>query len=126
MDPSNHYWIVSGSTTQVWSSATRSYVPIDDPAYLAWLNPDERRAPTRIKSEAELWEVLALQAPSIAQSIPAALDIMKELVLDAAQGPMSLGLTFKILLNHENRIRSLESRPAVTAGQFRAALKSLI
>lgn len=33
---------------------------------------------------------------------------------------------FKILLNHENRIRSLANQPAVTAAQFRAAVAALL
>jgi hypothetical protein len=31
------YWIVDGSTTQVWSSASFGYVAISDTAYQAWL-----------------------------------------------------------------------------------------
>jgi len=31
------FWFVAGATTQVWSSAQVAYVPVDDPAYQAWL-----------------------------------------------------------------------------------------
>ena len=31
------YWFVAGDTTRVWSSARAAYVPVTDPAYLAWL-----------------------------------------------------------------------------------------
>ena len=34
---SNHYWIVGGSTTQVYSSASASYVAVADATYVAWL-----------------------------------------------------------------------------------------
>ena len=35
--PSNHYWIVAASTTQVYSSAAAAYVNIDDATYESWL-----------------------------------------------------------------------------------------
>lgn len=35
-------------------------------------------------------------------------------------------LAFKVLFNHENRIRALESKQAVTAAQFKTALKALL
>jgi hypothetical protein len=31
------YWFVAGDTSQVWSTAQVAYVPVTDPAYLAWL-----------------------------------------------------------------------------------------
>jgi hypothetical protein len=37
MPAENAYWAVAGSTTEVWSSAQVAYVPVDDPAYQAWL-----------------------------------------------------------------------------------------
>lgn len=33
---SNWFWSVAGSTSQVWSSARCSYVPVTDPAYVEW------------------------------------------------------------------------------------------
>lgn len=35
-------------------------------------------------------------------------------------------VTFRVLFNHENRIRTLEGRQAVTAEQFKTALKALL
>lgn len=35
-------------------------------------------------------------------------------------------LAFKVLFNHENRVRALEGKAAVTAAQFRTALKALL
>jgi len=32
----------------------------------------------------------------------------------------------KVLFNHENRLRALEAKPAITAAQFIAAIKSLL
>lgn len=60
--PQDWYWAVAGSTTQVWSSRARAYVPVDDAAYLAWLAAGH--VPTPIASEADLWDVLATQYPA--------------------------------------------------------------
>lgn len=49
--------------------------------------------------------------------------------LDATKGAMvdaMDALAFKVLFNHENRIRMLESKQAVTTAQFRTALKALL
>lgn len=35
-------------------------------------------------------------------------------------------ITLKIAFNHENRIRALEGKAAITAAQFKAAVKTLI
>lgn len=53
-------------------------------------------------------------------SAAALADAEKERSIDA------LGAAFRILFNHENRIRALEGKAAVTAAQFRAALKALL
>jgi hypothetical protein len=37
MPAEDAYWFVADDTSQVWSSARVAYVPVDDPAYLAWL-----------------------------------------------------------------------------------------
>ena len=55
-DPADHYWIVAGDDTQLWSSAEPGYVAADDAGYLVWCAAG--RQPTRIASEAELDEVL--------------------------------------------------------------------
>jgi hypothetical protein len=58
-NPSNWYWIVAGSTTQVWASARCQYVPVADATYVAWLAAGN--LPSRIGSVAELVEVLQQQ-----------------------------------------------------------------
>lgn len=35
--PENWYWVVDGDTTQVYSSAERDFVSVDDSNYEAWL-----------------------------------------------------------------------------------------
>jgi hypothetical protein len=57
--PSNWYWIVAGSTTQVWSSARVQYVPVTDATYVAWLAAGG--VPTKIDSAGSLWQVLVAQ-----------------------------------------------------------------
>lgn len=52
----NWYWRVSGSTTDVYSSARAAYVPVSDAAYQTWLKQGKK--PTLIKSHDELTEVL--------------------------------------------------------------------
>lgn len=56
MPAENAYWAVAGSTTQVWSSAQVAYVPVTDPAYLAWLEAGHETI--EIVSEDELSKVL--------------------------------------------------------------------
>lgn len=51
---------------------------------------------------------------------PEELDVEKERTLDSHLA----SLAFRVLFDHENRIRSLEGRPAATPQQFRAALKA--
>lgn len=60
--PCNWYWAVAGSTTQVFSSAVASYVPIDDATYQQWVATGG--VASRINSEEELWDVLAAQCPA--------------------------------------------------------------
>ncbi len=59
---SNWYWIVAGSTTQVFSSARAMYVPVTDATYVAWIAAGGN--PTRIASEAELFGVLTDSFPA--------------------------------------------------------------
>ena len=57
----NWYWIVGGSTTQVYSSASVSYVPMSDPTYNMWIS--EGNHPTVIDNEADLSGVFFWQYP---------------------------------------------------------------
>jgi Domain of unknown function (DUF4376) len=75
----DHYWIVGGSTTQVYSSKTNTYVPPDDADYVAWT---AGKWATSIDSESELAAVLQsrgsqlpawiFNAPSFVQPTPGA------------------------------------------------------
>ena len=115
--PSDWYWLVGG---QIYSSRAASYVASDAPAYLAWLARGRR--PTSIASKAALWAVLAEHYPA---GLPAndstAQDARRERALSMTDATL-----FKIAFNHENRLRALEGKQAITAEQFRAAVKNLI
>jgi hypothetical protein len=114
--PRDWYWIVNGSTTQVYSSKAGNYVPVGDATYQAWLADDHR--PTRIDTEANLGDVLAAYS---LRPTPAA-------ILDGYTETQAVKLTIetvaKILFNHENRIRTLAGQPTVNAAQFKAFIKS--
>jgi hypothetical protein len=51
----NNYWAIGGSTSEVYSSATNTMVPVNDQTYVDWT---AWFAPTPIASDAELAEVL--------------------------------------------------------------------
>ena len=55
-NPSNWYWIVGESTTEVYSSARAEYVSLTDATYTAWLA--SRNHPTLIDTDANLQVVL--------------------------------------------------------------------
>ena len=116
--PRDWYWIVAGSTTQVYSSAVGDYVPVDNVSYQAWR--DDGFVPTKIDSEASLGNVLAAHS---LRPIPAA-------VLDGYTEAQAIKLTIetvaKVLVNHENRIRTLAGQTSVTAAQFKNFLKGLM
>ena len=52
---SNHYWIIGGSSTEVYSSATNTMVPVDDADYVAWAAIN---LTTQIANEGDLASVL--------------------------------------------------------------------
>lgn len=117
-DPSDWYWIVAGSTTQVYSSAVGNYVSVDDATFLAW--KADGTLPTNIASAAELGEVLA----------PYNIRPVESGVLDAYQDTHAKTLTLqvvaKVLFNIVNEIRALKGQPQITAQQFRAYVKGLM
>jgi hypothetical protein len=130
MNLRNHYWIVGGSTTQVYSSAVGDYVPVSDPTYVAWLaasDIDRPNAPTRIDTPANLGEVLAgiMARPTAADVLDGYQDTHARNTIAAA--------AFKVLFNHENRLRAVEralslngSPPNMSANQAKAAVKALM
>lgn len=123
--PKNWYWFVAGDQTKVFSSAAGDYVPISDPAYIAWAS--DGTTPQNIDTEANLGAVLA---PYLIRPINAN-------VLDGYTGSQAdtvlQHLFFKVAFNHENRLRAIERQlslngsPAnLSAAQARAAVKALM
>ena len=117
-DPFNWYWVVNGSTTQVYSSATGGYVPVADATFVDW--KADGTLPTNIASEAELGEVLA----------PYNIRPVSANVLDAYQDTQARKLTLevvaKVLFQLVNEIRVLKGQSQITAAQFRAYVKGLM
>jgi hypothetical protein len=114
--PRNWYWVVGADTTQVYSSKQSIYVSTADAGYIAWL---ANNAPTRIASEVELGEVLAQHdIRPVAATLLDAFLTNKVTKMDAVQ--------FKILFNHENRVRVLEGKAAMTVAQFVTVVKALL
>jgi hypothetical protein len=117
-DPFNWYWKVNGSATHVYSSAVGDYVPVTDPAFVAWTA--DGTLPTNIVSAAELGEVLA----------PYNLRPAEAVVLDAYQDTHAKKITIeavaKLLFNIVNEIRVLKGQEPITAQQFRTYVKGLM
>jgi hypothetical protein len=117
-NPKNWYWTVAGDTTRAFSSSTGDYVVAADPTFVAWSS--DGTAPTSIDTEANLGDVLA----------PYFVRPTNSSVLDGYKGSqassVSLQALFKMLFNHENRLRVLEGKVAVTAPQALTALKALM
>lgn len=117
-DPRNWYWIVGGDETRAYSSAAGDYVPSANATFTAWKAAGG--VPTRIASEEELAEVLAQASVRPVQA--GMLDRFK----DRQAEELTLALVAKVLFNHENRIRTQAGQPAITANQFRTALKAML
>lgn len=117
-NPSSWYWTVAGDTTKVFSSAAGDYVPVTDATYVAWQADGTRATP--IDTEANLGAVLA----------PYLLRPVHVNVLDGYTGYQAdevlQKLVFKILFNHENRIRALEGKASISPAQARAVVKGLM
>jgi hypothetical protein len=116
--PRNWYWIVNGSTTQVYSSAVGNYVPVDNATYLAWLA--DGNTPTRIDTEANLGDVLA--AHSLRPTPAAILDGYTE----AHATKLTMEVVAKVLFNLVNEVRVLKGQSTINSAQFKAYLKGLM
>lgn len=119
VDLTNWYWIVAGSTTQVYSSAAVAYVPVTDPIYLAWIS-NSLNKPLSIAVEQDLFDQLSDAGIAI-PAIATISDQEKTRLISRADKTI-----FKLLFNHENRIRVLEGKAAITKAQFISAIKSIM
>ena len=116
--PADWYWVVNGSTTQVYSSKTGDYLPLTAPVYVGWQQAGG--VPTRIASEAELGDVLAPYAIR-----PVAANVLDS-YKDAHSKKLTIEVVAKVLFNLVNEVRALKGQPAINAAQFRAYVKGLM
>ncbi len=117
-NPANWYWVVAGSTTQVYSSASDSFVLVTDPTYQAWLTKGGK--PTKVDSLQTLSDVLS----AAGQPLPpggGASDSQKEALF--ADVPQAVKVW---ALDIDNRVRVLEGQPTRTANQFKTYVKGLL
>jgi hypothetical protein len=117
-DPFNWYWIVAGSTTQVYSSAVVAYVPVGNATYVAWLAAGG--IPTKIAVEQDLWDLLTVAGVAIPAGA-ATSDMQKGAFFDNLPTAVKVW-AFAV----DNRVRALEGQPARTAAQFKTYVKSLM
>ena len=124
----NHYWVVSESTTQVYSSAAAAYVPVTDATYEAWLACGSY--PTRIDTEANLKAVFAQQYPAgwasvaLQQAAQAALDKSDRTVIRCYRASVAVPTAWQTYYDALVAIRNgtdtisteLPSRPAYPVG----------
>ncbi len=124
-DPKDWYWFVAGDLSKVFSSKTGDYVVVSNPTFVAWAS--DGTTPTSILNEAELGEVLApyLMRPSNANVLDGYLTTQADVIIVTTM--------FKIMFNHENRLRAIEralnlngSPPNLTPAQARNAVKALM
>jgi hypothetical protein len=117
-DPAKWYWKVAGDAAQVYSSASGTYVPVSNPAYVAWLANDN--LPIPIDSEASLGEVLAPYYPTVPRPVAAT-------VLDGYQQGQANDIFMrkfsKLIFHMINRIQVLEGKQPFTVAQARAYVK---
>jgi hypothetical protein len=121
------YWIVAGDKTQAWSAAAGGFVPTTDATFIAWKSTGG--VPDTIGSLADLADVLQTQVPNLTVNDATVSDAMKT----AQARAIVLMPIFKVLFNHENRIRAIErnltlngSPAALTVLQAVAAVKALL
>jgi hypothetical protein len=120
-DISDWYWFVAGSTTQVYSSKAKDFVPATNTAYQRWLA--DGKTPTNIDTPFNLGVVLAERGDMNLQPIAAG-------VLDGFSDTVAARTTAtylnRLLFEYENRLRAIEGQPAMSATDFRQKIKGLV
>lgn len=115
--PQDWYWIVAGSTTQVYSSAAVAYVAVSNPTYQTWLASGN--SPTKIAVEQDLFDVLAGSGAALpAGGITS--DVLKSSRFDGVPQAVR-SWAFDI----ENRFRVSQGQATLTPSQFKTYVKSL-
>ena len=62
---SNYYWIIANSTTEVFSSASASFVPVTDPTYVKYLADNIGHVVPSVPDNDTLIKILTVEAPAI-------------------------------------------------------------
>ncbi len=112
--PGAWYWAVSGKPAQVYSSAAVAYVPVTDPAYVA------SGIPATPIAEQDLIDLLILAG------VPVPAGAVSSDAARTARINATDMVQLQVLFDHENRIRVLEGKAAVTRTQFKNAIKALL
>lgn len=120
-DPKNWYWTVAGDSTQVYSSASGSYVPVADATFIAWQSDGAQ--PTKIDNEASLGAVLSPYYPDVPRPVAAA--VLAGYQQDQADDLFKNKL-IKLLFVLVNRIQVLEGKQPLTIPQARAYVKGIM
>jgi hypothetical protein len=87
--PANHYWIVGGDKSRLWSSEGANYVSADDAAYAEWLASGWQ--PTPIANEFELDLVLRKHGMSVGRTFAADEARTALMLIDSAKMKAALG-----------------------------------
>lgn len=117
-NPRDWYWFVAGDNTQVYSSKSGNFVPINDAGYLAFIGAGGLAS--RIANVAELGEVLAPY--NLRPAHAATLDAYT----NTQASKLTLEVVAKVLFWAVNEIRVLKRQQPVTANQFKTFLKGLM
>jgi hypothetical protein len=124
-DVNDWYWIVASVSGKVFSSKIGDYVLLSDPTYLDFIS--DGTTPTAIDNESNLGIVL-----SEASIRPVAATVLNGF-LDNEVENVIIRRIFKIVFNHENRLRAVErslglnGSPAnLTVAQAKAVIRNLL
>jgi hypothetical protein len=88
-NPHDHYWIVNGDESRLWSSARGAFVLPDDATCLVWQAAGNR--PTRIANAFELDQVLRQHEMSLGRAFTADEALAALAVIDAGRLKATLG-----------------------------------
>lgn len=118
-NPTNWYWAVGGSTAQVYSSASNTYVALSDATFGAWRAAGG--VPSQIASEADLWDVLAQAGATIAAWLFDGATFSQTAVDQYSKAQLSAYATFKRYAVETGGI-TVEAMPISTDRQSQAMI----
>lgn len=110
---SNWYWIVAGSTSQVYTSSANSFVASTNAVYQTWIAANNKA--TRIDTLQNLADVLVQAGLPFPPGVTASSDELKSSLFDNIPRAVQVW-AFAV----DNRVRALEGSSARTPAQFKA------